>query len=329
MAVLVTGGGGFIGSSVAEQLIRMGREVVCVDDFNDYYNPQVKWRNISALIPDPRFHVEVVSITDAAALGAIFARYSIHEVIHLAARAGVRPSLRQPVLYEQVNVQGTLHLLELSRQYGIRRFLFGSSSSVYGMSARVPFREDDPADRPISPYAATKRAGELLCHTYHHLYGLPVVCLRLFTVYGPRQRPDLAIHRFTRALYEGREITMFGDGSSARDYTYITDIVAAIIAALDIEPPPGYEIINLGSSTPIMLRDLIHLLERVLGRQARIRREPAQPGDVPLTYAGIEKAETLLGWHPRVSIEEGIENFVAWFLEERKASEGNEVVGCG
>jgi UDP-glucuronate 4-epimerase len=323
MAVLVTGGCGFIGSSVAERLIEMGREVVCVDDLNDYYDPDIKRQNIKAIQQQPQFHLEIASITDGTALSAVFDRYPIQEVIHLAARAGVRPSLQQPLLYEQVNVQGTLHLLELSRQHGVRRFLFGSSSSVYGVSSRVPFREDDPADRPISPYAATKRAGELMCHTYHHLYGLPITCLRFFTVYGPRQRPDLAIRRFTQAMYERRAITMFGDGSSARDYTYISDIVAAVIAALEIEPPFGYEIINLGNSSPIALRDLIRLLEATLGWQARIRRAPDQPGDVPLTYASIAKAETLLGWRPRVSIEEGIRRFVTWFLEGRGASGGD------
>lgn len=315
MAVLVTGAAGFVGSHLTERLIAMGREVVGVDDFNDYYDPAIKRRNLQAVATKPAFHLEPVDFTDEAALESVFARHPIERVVHLGARAGVRPSLLDPLLYERVNVRGTTHLLEECRQHGVERLIFASSSSVYGAHAEVPFREDDPADRPISPYAATKRAAELICHTYHHLYGLPVTCLRLFTVYGPRQRPDLAINRFTRAIHAGAPITMYGDGHSARDYTFVSDIVDGFVAALDAEPALGYEIINLGNSSPVPLTALIEHIEHALGREAVIHHEPDQPGDVPRTYASIEKAERVLGWRPRVPIEEGIRRYVAWFLE--------------
>jgi UDP-glucuronate 4-epimerase len=330
MAVLVTGGAGFIGSHLVERLLADDRDVICVDDFNDYYAPEIKWRNIAAARSHPRFTLAQMDIRDMSRLEALFAERQIEAIVHLAARAGVRPSLRDPFLYEQVNVQGTLNLLELSRQHGVGRFLFASSSSVYGADSPVPFREDIPADRPISPYAATKRAGELLCYTYHTLYGLPVTCLRLFTVYGPRQRPDLAIRSFTRAIAEGREIALYGDGESSRDYTYVSDIVAGFLSALDRPEPLAYEIINLGNSTPLKLRDLVHQIEQAVGREARIRREPNQPGDVPRTFASIEKAKALLDWSPRVRIEDGIQQFVAWFrATEAESAPRDDTTGVG
>lgn len=313
MAVLVTGGAGFIGSHVGDRFLAQGQTVVCVDDLNDFYDPAFKWQNIRQAQASPRFHLHRISITDTSAMADVFAQHSITQVIHLAARAGVRPSIGAPLLYEQVNIQATLQLLELCRVHSVERFIFGSSSSVYGAHARHPFREDDPADRPISPYAATKRAGELLAYTYHHLYGLPVVCLRFFTVYGPRQRPDLAIHKFTRAIYDGQEITLYGKGDSARDYTYVDDIIGGIAAALECQPAPGFEVINLGNSTPIALRDLIAVLERASGREARVKHVAEQPGDAPFTCADITKARTTLNWRPTTPLDEGVQRFVDWF----------------
>lgn len=316
MATLVTGGAGFIGSNLCARLLDMGRDVVCLDDFNDYYSPARKWANIQGLQASPRFHLERLTITDQQGLRQVFERHAITEIVHLAARAGVRPSLREPVLYGAVNVQGTLHLLELSREHHVARFVFGGSSSVYGVGARAPFHEEDAADRPISPYAATKRAGELLCHTYAHLYGIPMLCLRFFSVYGPRQRPDLALPRFTQAMLSGQAITLYGDGNSARDYTYVGDVVDAVVAGLRLDPAPLYEIVNIGNSSPLPLHALVEQLEEALGVKAAIRSEPDQPGDVPLTYASIEKAKSLLGWQPRVPLAEGIRQFVAWYRVE-------------
>jgi UDP-glucuronate 4-epimerase len=233
-------------------------------------------------------------------------------IVHLAARAGVRPSLEQPLLYAETNIEGTLNLLELARVFGIRQFVFGSSSSVYGTNAKVPFSEDDPIRQPISPYAATKAAGELLCHTYSHLYNIRCICLRFFTVYGPRQRPDLAIHKFARLMSEGKPIPVFGDGTTRRDYTFIDDIMAGVRAAIDYTSSE-YEVVNLGESRTVELRELISLLEKELGITAQIDRQPLQPGDVPQTYADITKARQLLGYNPQTPIEEGIHQFVEWF----------------
>lgn len=320
MTILVTGGAGFIGSHLCERLLAMGHEVVCVDDFNAFYDPTIKHHNVQPALGHPRYHLELADISDEQRLEAIFERYAISSIVHLAGRAGVRPSLEQPMLYEQVNIHGTLTLLELSRRHAIRNFIFGSSSSVYGAGAAAPFREDDAADHPISPYAATKRAGELLCYTYHHLYGIPITCLRFFTVYGPRQRPDLAIRKFIQAIEAGRAIHVFGDGKTARDYTYVDDIVNGIITALNTDPPLAYEIINLGNSSPVPLNQLISLIEKAVGREAMIVREPDQPGDVPLTYASIEKANRLLGWEPVVRIEDGLARFVKWLRAEESAA---------
>jgi UDP-glucuronate 4-epimerase len=317
MAVLVTGGAGFIGSHVVERLIARGSEVVVLDDFNSYYDPAIKERNLAAVADNPRLHLVRGDVADEAAVADAFAIRRIHAVVHLAARAGVRPSLCDPLLYERANIRGALMILEQSRREGVERVVFASSSSVYGLTTRAPFTESDAADRPISPYSATKRAAELLCHTYSHLYGLPIVCMRLFTVYGPRQRPDLAIHAFTHSIWNGQPIRVYGDGTSARDYTFVDDIVDGMLAALDRPAPFAYEIFNLGNSLPVQLTALISLIEGALGRTALIEPAPEQPGDVLLTYADIRKAQRLLGYQPRVQIEEGIQRFCSWYLREQ------------
>jgi UDP-glucuronate 4-epimerase len=317
MAVLVTGGAGFIGSHIVERLIARGDEVVVLDDLNNYYDPAIKERNLAGVAGQPGLHLVRGDIADEAAVGQAFAMSRIRAVVHLAARAGVRPSLSDPLLYERANIRGALQILEQSRREEVERVVFASSSSVYGLTSHTPFKESDPADRPISPYSATKRAAELLCYTYSHLYELPIVCMRLFTVYGPRQRPDLAIHAFTRSIWNGQPIQVFGDGTSARDYTFVDDIVDGILTALDRPVPFAYEIFNLGNSLPVQLSALISLIENALGRTAVIEPAPEQPGDVKLTYADIGKAQRMLGYQPRVQIEEGIERFCSWYLREQ------------
>jgi UDP-glucuronate 4-epimerase len=314
--VLVTGGAGFIGSHlVARLLAEGGWRVVVVDDFNDFYDPALKRRNVGPHLGREDFALREADIRDRASLDEVFAETRFDCVVHLAARAGVRPSLAEPVLYAETNINGTVNLLELAREHKVRQFVFGSSSSVYGENEKVPFAEDDPVNRPISPYAATKAAGELLCHTYSHLFGLRCVALRFFTVYGARQRPDLAIHKFARLISEGEPIPVFGDGTTRRDYTFVDDIVAGVRAAMDYEES-DYEVVNLGGSRTVSLSELIALLERELGREARIDRQPPQPGDVPQTYADVTKARRLLGYDPQTPIEEGIRRFVEWFREE-------------
>jgi UDP-glucuronate 4-epimerase len=312
MNVLVTGGAGFIGSHTVEALLQRGHRVTVVDDFNDSYDPSVKRHNATAF--RGRADVVEADIRDAARLKDVFAQGYYETVIHLAARAGVRPSLAQPQLYTEVNILGTQHLLEFARTFGVRKFIFASSSSVYGVNQKLPFSEDDPIFKPISPYAATKLAGEALCHVYHHLYGLDMVCLRFFTVYGPRQRPDLAIHKFTRAIAAGEPIELFGDGSARRDYTYIDDILQGIMGC--VERTLGFEIVNLGESQTTPLRDLVALIERAMGQKAVVRTLPPQPGDVPVTFADIVKAQRLLGYNPQVKIEDGIPRFVDWFKRQ-------------
>lgn len=311
--ILVTGGAGFIGSHLCEALLDAGHEVVSIDNFNDYYDPQIKRRNVAHLLCRNHYSLIEGDILDAARLTEIFRQSKFDVVVHLAARAGVRPSIREPLLYQKVNVEGATNLLELARNFGVGKFIFGSSSSVYGENKKVPFSEDDPVDHPISPYAATKRAGELICYTYHHLYQLPVTCLRFFTVYGPRQRPDMAIHKFTKSIFEHKKITMFGDGSSRRDYTYISDIIDGITKS--IIHCKGYHIYNLGESKTIELRALIQLIAESLGKQPLIEALPEQPGDVPITYADISKAKEEIGYDPKVGIEEGVKLFVKWFEE--------------
>jgi UDP-glucuronate 4-epimerase len=311
--ILITGGAGFIGSHLVDQLLGEGGwNITIVDDFNDFYDPSIKRANISAHLADPYFKVIEADIRDRAALERAFSNASYDCIVHVAARAGVRPSLREPRLYVETNVNGTLNVLELARASGVRQFVFGSSSSVYGINEKVPFSEDDPIFNTISPYAATKAAGELLCHSYAHLYDMRIVCLRFFTVYGARQRPDLAVHKFAKLISAGRPVPVFGDGTTRRDYTYIDDIISGVRAAMDYDVSK-YEVINLGESRTVELRELISLLENALDMRAEIDRQPAQPGDVPQTFADITKARRLLGYDPQTQIEAGIERFVAWF----------------
>src|SRR6202165_889199 len=315
--ILITGGAGFLGSHLVDRLLGEGAwNITVVDDFNDFYDPSIKRENIGAHLANPNFKVIEADIRDHAALERAFANASYDSIAHLGARAGVRPSLRQPRLYVETNVNGTLNLLELARANGVKQFIFGSSSSVYGINPKIPFSEDDPILNTISPYAATKAAGELLCHSYAHLYDLRIVCLRFFTVYGARQRPDLAIHKFVQLISAGRPIPVFGDGTTRRDYTYIDDIIAGVRAAMNYDQS-NYEVINLGESRTVELRELISLLERELDRRAEIDRQPPQPGDVPQTFADITKARRLLGYNPQTQIEEGIEKFVEWFRENQ------------
>ena len=311
--ILITGGAGFIGSHLVDRLMSAEtNHVTVVDNFNDFYDPAIKRANIAAHTGSARFELVEADIADAAAMDRLFARSRFDVVVHLAARAGVRPSLEDPLAYEEVNVRGTYSLLEAARRHGVNRFVFGSSSSVYGVNSKVPFSEDDPIARPISPYSATKIAAEAACHAYSHLYGLRVVCLRFFTVYGPRQRPDLAIHKFARLISAGKPIPVFGDGTTRRDYTYIDDIVAGVEAAISYDKTQ-FEVINLGESETVELRRLVEVIERAMGKRALVDRQPEQPGDVPITYANIEKARRLLGYNPQTKIEAGIEKFIEWF----------------
>ena len=311
--LLITGGAGFIGSHLVDRLLATNVErITVVDDFNDFYNPSIKRDNIREHLKDLRYSIHEADIRDLAALAHVFNKSNFDCVVHLAARAGVRPSLSEPQLYTETNINGTVNLLELARQHDIKQFVFGSSSSVYGINTKVPFSEDDPIRQPISPYAATKGAGELLCHTYSHLYGLRCICLRFFTVYGPRQRPDLAIHKFAKLISQHQPIPVFGDGSTRRDYTYIDDIIDGVTAAIDYDKS-NYEVINLGESRTVELRELISLLEKELDTHAIIERQPPQPGDVPQTFADVSKARALLNYQPKTQIEEGLRRFVEWF----------------
>ena len=312
MNFLVTGGAGFIGSHVCERLLESGHAVWAFDDLNAFYDPRIKQRNLRDIQALARpFQFVQGDITDRPALDGLFRRVKFDQVIHLAARAGVRPSLEEPALYQRVNVEGTVNVLEAARLNGVRKIIIASSSSVYGVNSKVPFAESDPIFCAISPYAASKLACEALGHVYHHLYGLDIVMLRFFTVYGPRQRPDLAIHKFARLISAGRPIPVFGDGSAARDYTYITDILDGVIACTQKEF--GFDIFNLGESQTVRLDRLVTLLEGALGKQAVIDRQPTQPGDVPITCADVSKARAQLGYSPRVKIEQGIPLFVDWF----------------
>jgi UDP-glucuronate 4-epimerase len=314
--VLVTGGAGFIGSHLCQRLLQEGHEVVCLDNFDAYYDPAIKRRNleeINASKGAQGFQLVEGDIRNKGLVDDLFRRSSFDLIIHLAARAGVRPSIEQPLLYNEVNVTGTLNLLEACREIGVRDFIFGSSSSVYGKNRKVPFAEEDRLEAMISPYAVTKRVGELFCYTYHHLYGLRISCLRFFTVYGPRQRPEMAIHKFTRLINQGEKIPLYGDGTSRRDYTYIDDIIGGIMGA--IRNLRGYEIFNLGESQTVPLRELISIIEQALGKKAAIEELPDQPGDVPITYADITKARRLLSYDPKVGIAEGVGQFVRWFRD--------------
>ena len=309
-AVLVTGAAGFIGSHTAERLLARGERVIGLDNFDPFYDPALKRANLSAASRDPRFTLVEGDIRDAALLDALFAKEPVRAVIHLAARAGVRPSVEEPALYADVNVRGTTVVLESARRAGVRKVVYASSSSVYGGNTKVPFSEDDPVDHPVSPYAATKKATELVASAYHHLYGIDTIGLRFFTVYGPRQRPEMAIAAFTRRIDEGRPVPVFGDGSALRDYTYIDDIVDGVMGALD--RGRGDRVYNLGESETTSLLELVRRIGDALGREPRIEFRPAQPGDVPTTYADIARARRELGYHPAVRVAEGIPRFVAW-----------------
>lgn len=314
MKILVTGGAGFIGSHLVERLLAAGHEVSVLDDFNDFYDPQIKRANIASVAGDITVHT--ADLREARAVNEIFEREKFDAIVHLAARAGVRPSIGHAQLYYDTNVSGTLHLLEAARRVGIDRFIFASSSSVYGLSKTVPFSEELHLTQTVSPYAATKIAGEFLCSTYSHLYRMRVVALRFFTVYGPRQRPDLAIHKFTRRIWKGEPIEQFGDGTTRRDYTYIDDIIQGVMASLSYDGPL-FDVINLGESETIQLLDLIAAIEAALGRRAKIEELPEQPGDVPLTCADISKARRLLGYQPTTPLRVGLPQFIEWFHQMR------------
>jgi UDP-glucuronate 4-epimerase len=316
MRILVTGGAGFIGSNVTKKLLERGDSVVCIDEFNDYYSPKIKELNVAQFADNPNYTLYRGSITDYDFLKSIFEKENIQRVVHAAARAGVRPSIENPFIYEDTNVKGTLNLLHLSKEFGIENFVLFSSSSVYGNSDKVPFCETDPVDNPISPYAATKKATELLGYTYHHLYALNVNVVRPFTVYGPGGRPDMFPFLATKLIDEGSEVKRFGDGSSRRDYTFIDDLVDGVVAALDTIL--GYEIFNLGNSSTVDLNYFIATVEKILGKKANIKEYPMQPGDVLLTNADLTKSRKLLGYDPKVKIEEGMEKFIKWYLENKE-----------
>jgi UDP-glucuronate 4-epimerase len=317
MRILVTGGAGFIGSHLVEKLLAAGHEVAILDDFNDFYDPQIKRDNIAAVSKDTVIHH--VDLRDSAAVRNVFHLEKFETIVHLAARAGVRPSIQYPQLYYDTNVSGTLHLLDAARVTGVERFIFASSSSVYGISKTVPFSEEQHLTQTLSPYAATKIAGEFLCSTFSHLYQMRMVALRYFTVYGPRQRPDLAIHQFTRRIYAGQPIDQFGDGTTRRDYTYIDDVIQGTMAALNYDRSP-FDIFNLGESETIQLNDLISAIEKALGKKAKVNRLPEQPGDMPLTCADISKARKLLGYNPITQFNEGLPRFIDWFLRSQKVA---------
>ncbi|MGD0553151.1 MAG: SDR family NAD(P)-dependent oxidoreductase [Sedimentisphaerales bacterium] len=312
MKAIVTGAAGFIGSHLCERLLKDGWTVVGVDNFDNFYDPQVKRNNIKNCLRNKQFKLVEADIRDSAAMNNV-ASEGADVIVHLAARAGVRPSIAQPALYTDVNINGTVTLLEAAKKNNIKKFVFASSSSVYGNNKKVPFSEDDNVDFPISPYAATKKAGELICHTYHHLAGISMTCLRFFTVYGPRQRPDLAIHKFARLIEDGKPIPVYGDGSMTRDFTYIDDIIDGTVAG--IKKCAGYNIYNLGESRPITLNNLIGEIEKALGKKAVIERLPLQPGDVERTYADVTKARRDLGYNPNTDISAGLKCFVEWFRQ--------------
>ncbi|MDP3114181.1 MAG: SDR family NAD(P)-dependent oxidoreductase [Candidatus Cloacimonadaceae bacterium] len=312
--ILVTGGAGFIGSHLCEALLAQGHKVLCLDNFCDFYDPQIKMTNISECRKQPNFSLIECDITDLDELSKAFSYYKIDLVVHLAAMAGVRPSIQNPELYEKVNVAGTLNLLQLCKIHGIGRFIFASSSSVYGNNAKLPFSESDNVDNPISPYAATKKAGELLCHTYHYLDKMSIICLRFFTVYGPRQRPDLAICKFASLLESGEALPVFGDGTSSRDYTYIGDIIQGVMRSIQyVQDHLCYEIINLGNDRGIGLLDMILNLEQVFHKEARLDFRVPQDGDIPHTLADISIARRLLGYQPRTSFAQGMQSFAEWW----------------
>ncbi len=311
---LITGGAGFIGSTLAERLLIEGKKVIVVDNFNDFYNPEIKKNNIRPFLENQNFQICQADIRNRFELEKVFRENNVDFIMHLAAMAGVRPSIENPMLYQDVNGMGTQNVLEMARKYGVRKIALASSSSVYGNCKEVPFREDMIVDFAISPYAATKKANEVMAHVYHKLFGMDIVMLRFFTVYGPKQRPDLAINKFTRMMLEGEKIPMFGDGSTSRDYTYVDDIVDGICKTFEYLDKNSnvYEVINLGSNNPISLKEMIATIGEVLGIEPKIEQLPMQPGDVDRTFADITKARELLGYAPSVSFEEGVKRFIEW-----------------
>jgi UDP-glucuronate 4-epimerase len=311
--MLVTGGAGFIGSHLCERLLSDGMRVIGLDNFDAFYDPKIKIKNVEAIarrFPD-LFDLVTGDIRNPEQVKGILQKNKVDFVVHLAARAGVRPSIAKPLLYQDVNIRGTIVLLEACKEHGVENFVFASSSSVYGENQRVPFSEKDLDIQPISPYGATKRAGELLCYSYHHLYRMNIACLRIFTAYGPRQRPEMAIHKFTRLIDRGEKIPMYGDGSSRRDYTYVDDLIDGILGVINYHK--GFEIYNLGESQTTSLRKLIRLIEEALGKKANIETMEFQPGDVSVTYANITKAKRKLKYQPKVKMKEGIQRFVEWY----------------
>lgn len=315
MSTLVTGGAGFIGSHLVDRLLKAGERVTVIDNFNDFYDPAIKRANIVPHLDHADYSLIDGDLRDAELVRNTFRNGCFDQVIHLAAMAGVRPSLENPALYYDVNLIGSMNLLEAMREFSVRDLIFVSSSSVYGNNEKVPFSESDPVDHPISPYAATKKAGELMAHTYHHLYDIKTACLRFFTVYGPRQRPEMAIHKFTDKIYQGHEIEVYAEGKSCRDYTYIDDIIDGVMACRTAEYT--YEVFNLGRSDTVGLSDLIGKIESNLNRKAQVRLMPTQPGDVSQTYADITKAKHRLGFSPAVSIDDGLRRFTDWYLQSR------------
>ena len=313
--ILVTGGAGFIGSHLIEKLLPQGHSVVCIDNYDPFYSKHLKETNLSTLFHSSNFVFYEGDIRDKDFMEGVFAKHKIDVVVHLAAKAGVRPSVQDPVSYFDVNVNGTIHLMEAMNRHGVKKLVNASSSSIYGNNRKIPYAEIDSVDFPVSPYAASKKSSELITYTYHHLYQMDVVNLRFFTVYGPRQRPDLAIHKFFRHLYEGKAIEMYGDGSTSRDYTFVEDTVQGITSAITwITCQNGvYEIINLGNHTPVKLTELIAIIEKVTGKSFNIQHMPMQPGDVDITYADIQKASKLLEYKPETSIENGLIRFKLWF----------------
>lgn len=322
MNILITGGAGFIGSSLADNLLNEGHNITVIDNFNDYYAYEIKAGNVKHNLDNPRYKLYKADLADKMALRKIFAENKFDAVVHLAGRAGVRPSIDRPEDYIESNILGTIHILELMKDYKIKKLVFASSSSVYGNCKEQIFSEDLKVTEPISQYAATKSAGEQFCYTYHKLYGMNVVCLRFFTVYGPRQRPDLAIHKFTDLISENKPIPVFGDGTTKRDYTFIDDIVSGIKAAIRYDRTP-YEIINLGGGEPVSLSRMIEVIENTLGKKAIIDRKPMQKGDVDKTVADIRKAEKLLGYNPQTRFVDGIAKFVNWWKEQKQNRKGN------
>lgn len=316
---LVTGCAGFIGSYVTEALLAQGKTVVGIDNFCDFYNPQIKRQNIANALQNKHFVLKKTDIRNKENLQQIFKEYRPKLVIHLAAMAGVRPSIEQPELYNEVNITGTLNILEAMKAFEVNKLVFASSSSVYGNNKKVPFAETDNVDKAISPYASTKKAAEVIAHTYHYLYGIDMMLLRFFTVYGERQRPDLAIHKFTKMISEGKPIPFYGDGTSRRDYTYIEDIVNGVLMSLNyVENHENiYEILNIGESRTISLKEMVETIEKALNKKAIIDQQPMQPGDVTQTYADITKAKQLIGYEPKTDFEEGIAHFVAWYQNKK------------